>query len=166
MSVGADRLTKVTPPRQKKTAPADTSADSAEQAGSPGATADFEADSGAGAADPDASGAAAAPAAGPEAAGAGAAAQPDAAELEAVEAADAAAAFRAEAAALDAELAKLSYEEARDELVGVVRRLESGAETLEGSLALWERGEALARRCETWLAGAQAKLDARLPADG
>lgn len=69
----------------------------------------------------------------------------------------------AEAAALDAELAELSYEQARDELVGVVRRLESGAETLEESLALWERGEALARRCETWLAGAQAKLDARLP---
>ncbi|GAA3590507.1 exodeoxyribonuclease VII small subunit [Kineosporia mesophila] len=71
----------------------------------------------------------------------------------------------AEAAALDAELAELSYEQARDELVGVVRRLESGAETLEESLALWERGEALARRCETWLAGAQAKLDARLPAE-
>lgn len=68
----------------------------------------------------------------------------------------------AEAAALDAELAELSYEQARDELVSVVRRLESGAETLEESLALWERGEALARRCETWLAGAQAKLDARL----
>jgi exodeoxyribonuclease VII small subunit len=72
----------------------------------------------------------------------------------------------AEAAALDRELAEFSYEQARDELVGVVRRLESGAETLEESLALWERGEALARRCETWLAGAQAKLDARLaPAD-
>ncbi|WP_308113816.1 exodeoxyribonuclease VII small subunit [Kineosporia corallincola] len=69
-----------------------------------------------------------------------------------------------EAAALDAELAELSYEQARDELVVVVRRLESGAETLEESLALWERGEALARRCETWLAGAQAKLDARQPA--
>ena len=67
------------------------------------------------------------------------------------------------AAALDAELTALSYEEARDELLGVVRRLESGAETLEESLALWERGEALARRCETWLAGAQAKLDARNP---
>ncbi|GAB6900876.1 exodeoxyribonuclease VII small subunit [Kineosporia succinea] len=61
------------------------------------------------------------------------------------------------------ELAELSYEQARDELVAVVRRLESGAETLEESLALWERGEALARRCETWLAGAQAKLDARHP---
>lgn len=54
----------------------------------------------------------------------------------------------------------LSYEEARDALVDVVRRLESGGETLEGSLALWERGEALARHCEEWLAGAQARLDA------
>ena len=63
-------------------------------------------------------------------------------------------------AALDAEVAKLSYEQARDALVDVVRRLESGAETLEESLALWERGEALARRCEEWLAGAQARLDA------
>jgi exodeoxyribonuclease VII small subunit len=62
--------------------------------------------------------------------------------------------------ALRAEVAKLSYEEARDALVDVVRRLESGAETLEESLALWERGEALARRCEEWLAGAQARLDA------
>ena len=67
------------------------------------------------------------------------------------------------AGALDAEVAKLSYEQARDALVDVVRRLESGAETLEESLALWERGEALARRCEEWLAGAQAKLDAADP---
>lgn len=58
------------------------------------------------------------------------------------------------------DLSHLSYEEAREALVDVVRRLESGAETLEESLALWERGEALARRCEEWLAGAQAKLDA------
>jgi len=63
-------------------------------------------------------------------------------------------------AALAAEVARLSYEEARDALVDVVRRLESGAETLEESLALWERGEALARRCEEWLAGAQARIDA------
>ena len=63
-------------------------------------------------------------------------------------------------AALAAEVAGLSYEAARDALVDVVRRLESGAETLEESLALWERGEALARRCEEWLAGAQARIDA------
>lgn len=58
------------------------------------------------------------------------------------------------------EFAQLSYEQARDALIDVVRRLESGAETLEESLALWERGEALARHCEQWLAGAQARLDA------
>jgi exodeoxyribonuclease VII small subunit len=57
------------------------------------------------------------------------------------------------------EFAELSYEQARDALIDVVRRLESGAETLEESLALWERGEALARHCEKWLAGAQARLD-------
>lgn len=62
------------------------------------------------------------------------------------------------------EFADLSYEQARDALIDVVRRLESGAETLEESLALWEHGEALARHCEQWLAGAQARLDAaRLP---
>jgi exodeoxyribonuclease VII small subunit len=61
------------------------------------------------------------------------------------------------------EFAGLSYEEARDALIDVVRRLESGAETLEESLALWERGEALARHCEQWLAGAQARLDAARP---
>ncbi len=58
------------------------------------------------------------------------------------------------------DLASLSYEEARDELVRVVNELEQGAPTLEDSLALWERGEALARRCEEWLIGAKARLDA------
>jgi exodeoxyribonuclease VII small subunit len=56
--------------------------------------------------------------------------------------------------------ATLSYEEARDELVRVVSELEQGSSTLEESLALWERGEALARRCEEWLIGAKARLDA------
>lgn len=54
----------------------------------------------------------------------------------------------------------LSYEEARDELVRVVGELEQGSATLEESLELWERGEALARRCEEWLIGAKARLDA------
>ena len=57
-------------------------------------------------------------------------------------------------------VASLSYEEARDELVRVVNELEQGASTLEESLALWERGEALAKRCEEWLLGAKARLDA------
>ncbi|HEX3814618.1 MAG TPA: exodeoxyribonuclease VII small subunit [Mycobacteriales bacterium] len=55
-----------------------------------------------------------------------------------------------------------SYEQARDELTDVVRRLESGGLTLEESLALWERGETLADVCERWLEGARAKLDAAL----
>ena len=58
------------------------------------------------------------------------------------------------------EVSSLSYEEARDELVRVVTELEQGAATLEQSLALWERGEALAARCEEWLLGAKARLDA------
>jgi exodeoxyribonuclease VII small subunit len=53
-----------------------------------------------------------------------------------------------------------TYEAAREELVDVVRRLESGGATLEESLALWERGEALATRCQQWLDGARERLDA------
>ncbi|KUJ66405.1 hypothetical protein ACZ90_36685 [Streptomyces albus subsp. albus] len=56
----------------------------------------------------------------------------------------------------------LGYEQARDELVEVVRRLEAGGSTLEESLALWERGEELARVCRRWLDGARARLDAAL----
>ncbi|WP_166878109.1 MULTISPECIES: exodeoxyribonuclease VII small subunit [unclassified Salinibacterium] len=58
------------------------------------------------------------------------------------------------------DVSQLSYEEARDELVRVVTELEQGAATLEQSLQLWERGEALAKRCEEWLIGAKARLDA------
>ena len=53
----------------------------------------------------------------------------------------------------------LSYEQARDELVLVVQRLESGGVSLEESLALWERGEELAAICQAWLDGAKAKVD-------
>ena len=58
-----------------------------------------------------------------------------------------------------------SYEEAREELVEVVRRLEAGGTTLEESLALWERGEELARVCQRWLDGARERLDAVLDAE-
>jgi len=47
----------------------------------------------------------------------------------------------------------LSYEQARDELASVVKRLETGGLTLEQSLELWERGERL-------LDGARARLSA------
>jgi exodeoxyribonuclease VII small subunit len=55
---------------------------------------------------------------------------------------------------------ELGYEQARDELVEVVRRLETGGAGLEESLLLWERGEALALRCEQWLQQARSRLDA------
>lgn len=59
-----------------------------------------------------------------------------------------------------ADVQTLSYEQAREELVAVVSRLEAGGVSLEESLALWERGEALADRCEAWLEGAKARLAA------
>lgn len=62
--------------------------------------------------------------------------------------------------AVNADVAAMGYEQARDELVQVVARLEAGGEPLEASLALWERGEALAARCQEWLDGARARLDA------
>ncbi len=58
----------------------------------------------------------------------------------------------------------LSYEQARDELVEVVKRLEAGGLTLEQSLRLWERGEQLAAVCEEWLEGARARLTAAMAA--
>ncbi|WP_079572952.1 exodeoxyribonuclease VII small subunit [Krasilnikoviella flava] len=61
---------------------------------------------------------------------------------------------------LPADVVNLTYEEARDELVQVVARLEAGSEPLEASLALWERGEALAARCQQWLDGARQRLAA------
>jgi exodeoxyribonuclease VII small subunit len=53
-----------------------------------------------------------------------------------------------------------SYEQARDELVEIVAKLESGQATLEESLQLWERGEYLAAIAQEHLDGAQARLDA------
>ena len=58
-----------------------------------------------------------------------------------------------------------SYEQAREELVDVVRQLEAGGTSLEESLALWERGEKLASICQEWLDGARARLDAAIEAD-
>lgn len=53
---------------------------------------------------------------------------------------------------------ELSYEQARDALADVVRKLEAGGTTLEESLALWERGEQLAKACQELLDGARARL--------
>ena len=55
---------------------------------------------------------------------------------------------------------KPTFEQARDELTDVVRRLEAGGTSLEESLALWERGEALATICQEWLDSARSRLEA------
>lgn len=60
------------------------------------------------------------------------------------------------------ETAELGYEPARDELVDVVRKLEAGGLSLEDSLTLWERGEALAKVCERHLAGARERVETAL----
>ena len=59
------------------------------------------------------------------------------------------------------DIAELTYEQARDELISIVAQLEGGQIGLETSMALWQRGEALAAHCGTWLDGAEAKLTAK-----
>lgn len=66
----------------------------------------------------------------------------------------------ANAGSAKTDVSELTYEQARDELIQVVNELEQGSSSLEESLALWERGEALAGRCEEWLKGAKARLEA------
>ena len=56
----------------------------------------------------------------------------------------------------------ITYEQARDKLAAVVKRLEAGGLTLEQSLELWERGERLAAVCGEWLDGARARLAAAM----
>jgi exodeoxyribonuclease VII small subunit len=60
---------------------------------------------------------------------------------------------------------EIGYEQARDELVEVVKRLENGGMTLEESLSLWERGEQLAAICQTWLDRARVRLEAARPTE-
>ena len=57
------------------------------------------------------------------------------------------------------------YEQAREELIDVVRRLEAGGTTLEESLALWQRGEQLAGICQAWLDGARERLEQAIASD-
>lgn len=64
----------------------------------------------------------------------------------------------------NSDIEAMSYEAAREELVKVVASLEAGSVTLEESMALWERGEALAARCEEWLGSARSKLNAAIEA--
>ncbi len=62
---------------------------------------------------------------------------------------------------------EIPYEQARDELISVVQKLEVGGTSLDESLALWERGELLASICQQWLDGARSRLAAAAgqPAD-
>ena len=59
-------------------------------------------------------------------------------------------------------MSALGYEQCRDELIEVVRQLEQGGVNLDAALTLWERGEALARRCQEHLDGARARIEAAL----
>ena len=61
-------------------------------------------------------------------------------------------------------ISELGYEEARDELIEVVQRLEHGGLDLDASLKLWERGEQLAKCCEEHLAGARKRVEDALSA--
>jgi exodeoxyribonuclease VII small subunit len=67
-----------------------------------------------------------------------------------------------QASASEAERRRPGFEQARDELTELVKRLEAGGLTLEQSLQLWERGEQLAAICEDWLEGARARMAAAL----
>lgn len=53
----------------------------------------------------------------------------------------------------------LTYEQAREELVEVVKKLESGGESLADSMALWQRGEELAKLCQGFLDGAREQVE-------
>ena len=62
-------------------------------------------------------------------------------------------------------IAELGYEAARDELIDVVKLLEQGGLDLDAWLELWERGEALAKRCEEHLAGARTRIEKAIAAE-
>lgn len=65
----------------------------------------------------------------------------------------------ADATTMFPDIGDLGYEAARDELVGIVAKLEAGQAPLEDSMQLWRRGEALAAHCARWLDGAQAEIE-------
>ena len=66
---------------------------------------------------------------------------------------------------MSADRPEMTYEQAREELADVVRKLEAGGLTLEESLTLWERGEQLAETCQHWLDRARERLAAAAPTD-
>ncbi|MFV0407198.1 MAG: exodeoxyribonuclease VII small subunit [Propioniciclava sp.] len=54
---------------------------------------------------------------------------------------------------------ELTYEDAREQLIEVVRQLESGDVPISTAMELWERGERLVTRCQAWLDGAKATIE-------
>ena len=60
------------------------------------------------------------------------------------------------------DVSEMSYEAARAELIETVQALENAGAPLEDTLKLWDRGEALASRCQDILDSAQAKLNERM----
>lgn len=64
------------------------------------------------------------------------------------------------------DISEMSYEAARAELIETVQALENAGAPLEDTLELWDRGEALASRCQDILDAAQAKLNERMAPTG
>jgi len=56
------------------------------------------------------------------------------------------------------DVGQLSFERAIEELESIVKRLEDGRVPLEESVTIYERGEALKRRCEDLLRQAEARV--------
>lgn len=59
----------------------------------------------------------------------------------------------------NADVAKLSFEEALKELEGIIQQLESGNVALEQSITLYERGAALRKHCEASLSSARERIE-------
>jgi exodeoxyribonuclease VII small subunit len=59
----------------------------------------------------------------------------------------------------NSDVAKLPFERAIEELESIVKRLEEGKVPLEESVTIYERGEALKRRCEDLLRQAEARVE-------
>lgn len=60
----------------------------------------------------------------------------------------------------------LSFEQAMAELESIVSKLEAGTVDLEDSIALYQRGDALKKHCQTKLDGARSKIEKIKSADG
>lgn len=60
---------------------------------------------------------------------------------------------------LPADIRKLSFEDALEQLEGIVSELETGQGKLDEAIKAYERGALLKRHCEAKLREAQARID-------